>query len=168
MDITFKTEEGKFNYRTGAIIIREGKLLAMRDKSPYYYLPGGRVHLHERVEDAVLREVREELGVEGSRMEISLNSPKMRLFGIFRQMRSRCMYDTASPTFPKTCSKTGKAFRYFRSKNLWRANFCLDKEAFADNINILSRAMTKSTRKFAAKIGFKLISMRLSSSARCG
>lgn len=62
MDITFKTEAGRFNYRVCAMIIRDGKILAMHDqRSPYYYLPGGRVKLHETSEEAVLREVREEL-----------------------------------------------------------------------------------------------------------
>lgn len=65
MDLTFKTENGYFNYRACAIIINDNKLLAMKnDLTPYYYLPGGRVTLHESAEDAVLREVREELGIE--------------------------------------------------------------------------------------------------------
>ena len=64
MDLTFKTENGYFNYRACAIIINDNKLLAMKnDLTPYYYLPGGRVTLHESAEDAVLREVREELGI---------------------------------------------------------------------------------------------------------
>ena len=65
MDITFKTEEGNFNYRVCAVILWDGKLLAMQDeRSPYYYLPGGRVQLHETMEAAVVREVWEELGVQ--------------------------------------------------------------------------------------------------------
>lgn len=67
MDITFKTPEGRFNYRACAVIIHDGKLLAMKDdRSPYFYLPGGRVALHETAEGAVLREVREELGIEAA------------------------------------------------------------------------------------------------------
>ncbi len=65
MDITFGTEQGRFNYRVCAVIVREGKLLAMHDEnSPYFYLPGGRVALHETAEDAVRREVREELEID--------------------------------------------------------------------------------------------------------
>lgn len=65
MDITFRTEEGRFNYRVCAMILQEGKILAMKDQSsPYYYLPGGRVRLHEAADDALLREIREELGIE--------------------------------------------------------------------------------------------------------
>ena len=65
MDITFETKEGRFNYRVCAILVDEGRILAMHDeRSPYFYLPGGRVRMGERAEDAVLREVREELGIE--------------------------------------------------------------------------------------------------------
>lgn len=65
MDITFKTPEGNFNYRVCAVIVSDGKVLAMHDqRSPYYYLPGGRVQLHETTDEALLREVREELHVD--------------------------------------------------------------------------------------------------------
>ena len=65
MDITFKTSEGVFNYRVCGIIIHDNKILAMHDdRSPYYYLPGGRVQLNETVEEAVLREIKEELSVD--------------------------------------------------------------------------------------------------------
>ena len=65
MDLTFKTEEGIFNYRVCAVILHDGMLLATKDQnSPYYYLPGGRVKLHEPAEQAILREIREELDIE--------------------------------------------------------------------------------------------------------
>ena len=65
MDITFNTSEGVFNYRVCAVILHAEKILAMHDeRSPYFYLPGGRVNLKETAEHAVLREVREELNTK--------------------------------------------------------------------------------------------------------
>lgn len=64
MDISFNQENQKFNYRVCAVIISENRLLAMHDeRSPYFYLPGGRVKMGETAEQAVVREIWEELGV---------------------------------------------------------------------------------------------------------
>ena len=64
MDITYISGQEKFNYRVCAVIVSGGKILAMRDeRSPYFYLPGGRVRLGETAEHAVIREVEEELRI---------------------------------------------------------------------------------------------------------
>jgi ADP-ribose pyrophosphatase len=52
----------------GAIVVKDGRvLLARRGKEPSYGLwsvPGGAVHLGERLEEATKRELREECGIE--------------------------------------------------------------------------------------------------------
>ncbi len=67
MDINFTTEKGRFNYRVCAVMIDEGRLLVMRDSDiSHYYLPGGRVKMGERAEDALKRELREELSIDAT------------------------------------------------------------------------------------------------------
>lgn len=64
MDITFNIDDEIFNYRVCAIIFNGDKILALKDEtSPYYYLPGGRVKINETTEKALIREMKEELGV---------------------------------------------------------------------------------------------------------
>lgn len=64
MDISFEAGNEKFNYRVCAVILNDGKILAMQDeRSPYFYLPGGRVKLGETAEEAVVREIKEELNI---------------------------------------------------------------------------------------------------------
>lgn len=62
MDITYVVCQRKFNYRVAGILLSNGKLLAMRnERLPYYALPGGRVQLGETAEQAIRREIQEEL-----------------------------------------------------------------------------------------------------------
>lgn len=65
MDLTFHTDHGCFNYRVGAVILRDGKLLLMHnDREALYYTVGGRVQFGETTAEAVCREVREELAID--------------------------------------------------------------------------------------------------------
>lgn len=64
MELSFKCENKKFNYRVCAMILSDNRILAMHDeRSPYFYLPGGRVAMGETAEQAVIREMQEELDI---------------------------------------------------------------------------------------------------------
>lgn len=63
-DITYIVGPNKFNYRACGLFLSGGRILAMRDeRSPYYYLPGGRVRMGETAEQAIIREMKEELNI---------------------------------------------------------------------------------------------------------
>ncbi|MCM1286638.1 MAG: NUDIX domain-containing protein [Bacteroides sp.] len=65
MDLTIKLDDGYFNYRVAGVIIDNDRLLVMYNKEcGSYYLPGGRVMLHESSKSAIKREIREELHIE--------------------------------------------------------------------------------------------------------
>ena len=67
MDLTFQTQEGIFNYRVCAIILHDNAILTTKnDRTPYYFLPGGRVRLHETAQEAIERELQEELGIQAT------------------------------------------------------------------------------------------------------
>ncbi len=64
MDCKCRRDEGLFNFRAAAVMVYNGRLLAMKEADiAHYYLPGGRVRLRETTEQAVLRELREELDI---------------------------------------------------------------------------------------------------------
>lgn len=65
MNCRYDRGDDRFSYRVGAIIIEAGAaLLATNDSADYYYSIGGGVHFGETSRDAVLREVKEETGVD--------------------------------------------------------------------------------------------------------
>ena len=61
----FRTKVGNtvFGVRATALILQNRKLLVTQDKDQYYTI-GGAIQVNERTEDAVVREVKEELGVK--------------------------------------------------------------------------------------------------------
>ncbi|MDQ0148995.1 NUDIX hydrolase [Eubacterium multiforme] len=64
IDCGFTKENGWFRCRAAAIIIEDGYILfAKNSLDNYYYSVGGGIHLGEKAEDAVKREVLEETGV---------------------------------------------------------------------------------------------------------
>lgn len=65
MDISFMLGEQKFNFRVGALIEHGGRyLMARGPQEECYYSVGGRVKIGETLEQAVIREVTEETGVQ--------------------------------------------------------------------------------------------------------
>lgn len=64
MDWLFKTEEGIYHVRIAGILIKDGKLLAQKDSSGAYALPGGHLRFGETTAEALVREFQEELDME--------------------------------------------------------------------------------------------------------
>ena len=65
MDIRLKIEDCNFFCRAGGLIEQDGKYLIMRiDDSKYYHIPGGHIELFEDSNQAVAREIKEEVGFE--------------------------------------------------------------------------------------------------------
>lgn len=62
-DLTLPVDGGYLNLRVGAIIIRDGKILMVKNTAANYcYSVGGRIRFGETAEDAVRRETAEETG----------------------------------------------------------------------------------------------------------
>lgn len=65
MDIKIKTETEEFHVRTCGIIKQENKFLIMKvNKTSYYHIPGGHIEIGEDSKQAVIREIKEEIGCD--------------------------------------------------------------------------------------------------------
>ncbi|MBO4915973.1 MAG: NUDIX domain-containing protein [Oscillospiraceae bacterium] len=63
-DITVRVGDGVVNLRVGAIITKGDRVLMVKNsRDDWYYSVGGRIQVGETSEQAIVREVREELGV---------------------------------------------------------------------------------------------------------
>ena len=63
-DICVRVGDGVINMRVGAIIIKNNHVLMMKNaRDDYYYSVGGRIKFGETAEQAVIREVYEETGI---------------------------------------------------------------------------------------------------------
>ena len=62
--ITYREGTYRFNYRVAGLVIHNNRALLHRlEADEFWALPGGRVELMENSQDAVLREIKEEAGV---------------------------------------------------------------------------------------------------------
>ena len=81
-DMTVVVGGSVLNLRVGAIITRGDQVLMVRnEREDYYYSVGGRIQVGETSEQAVLREVTEELG---SRWRSTASASSMRIISTGR------------------------------------------------------------------------------------
>lgn len=65
-DCSFTSKNNWFRYRAAAVIIEDDCILFAKSENEaddYYYSVGGGIHLGEKADDAILREVYEETGI---------------------------------------------------------------------------------------------------------
>ena len=63
-DFLFTTDEYICGVRTAAVLVKDNKLLVQRDRNGNEYaLPGGHIKIGESLEDGLIRETLEEMGV---------------------------------------------------------------------------------------------------------
>ena len=61
MDARIVIDEYRLKLRTTGIIIHDNKILIEKYDDKLYFLPGGTINLYENSEDAIVRELKEEL-----------------------------------------------------------------------------------------------------------
>ena len=75
MDIAMVMEDVKYNFRVGAVLTYQNKILIEKsDASSFFVIPGGRVKLLEDTKSALIRELKEELGIDISKIDSQLIS----------------------------------------------------------------------------------------------
>lgn len=64
MDFRTRVDNQIFGVRATALIIKDGKIFLTKDSKGRYYTIGGAIVVNETAQDAAVREVKEELGVD--------------------------------------------------------------------------------------------------------
>lgn len=73
VDVKFKEKEYSFHYRVVGVIVKDDKYLVQNiGGKDYYVLPGWHVRIGESSDDALIREVREELEIDILKNEFRL------------------------------------------------------------------------------------------------
>lgn len=94
-DMCVRCGEGVINIRVGAIIIKDDKILMVKNnRDDYYYSVGGRIQFGETAEQAVKREVKEELGFEMEIDRLGFISEAF-FFGTVGDNQERLIYEPA-------------------------------------------------------------------------
>ena len=74
-DLSIMIGDVKLNIRVGVILEYKKKILIEKNKEfDYCVLPGGRIHTLESTEEALIREVKEELGIDISEKNLKIFS----------------------------------------------------------------------------------------------
>ncbi|HEL1615119.1 TPA: NUDIX hydrolase [Streptococcus suis] len=64
MDFRTRVDNQIFGVRATALIIKDGKIFLTKDSKGRYYTIGGAIAVNETAQDAAVREVKEELGID--------------------------------------------------------------------------------------------------------
>ncbi|HEP1818561.1 TPA: NUDIX hydrolase [Streptococcus suis] len=64
MDFRTRVDNQIFGVRATALLIKDGKIFLTKDSKGRYYTIGGAIAVNETAQDAAVREVKEELGVD--------------------------------------------------------------------------------------------------------
>jgi len=86
-DITFSRNGVRFGFRAAGVALNQGRVLMQRSElDPFWVLPGGRVEMQESAEDALRREMREELKLE---IEVERLLWTLEIFFVYRSESNR-------------------------------------------------------------------------------
>ena len=74
-DLSIMIDDAKLNVRVGAILRYKGKILVEKNTSvDLGVVPGGRIKTMESTRDALIREVREEIGIDLTKYDMNIVS----------------------------------------------------------------------------------------------